>query len=156
MSIPLPPQNSVAVLLGQLIDRNVTAKAAPAPKAPITQAVAAYLGECQSLLAVACCDLSVGGSLGAALTMIPPDRVNECVKAGRLDDFLAENLYEVFNVLSAVFPKHGAPRVFLREVHRAAELPDDVRAVLAKPARRLDLEVAVPGYRSGLLSILAA
>jgi hypothetical protein len=153
--IPLPPASAVAQLLSDLIGRAVTAKVVSATRMdPGAQAVAVYVGECQSLRAVAFCDLAVGASLGAALVMMPPVRVDGCVKAKRLDDVLTENLYEVFNVVAGVFPQNGAPRVVLRALHCSGGVPADVQAVLAKPGQRLDLEIAVAGYRSGRFAIV--
>jgi hypothetical protein len=154
--VPLPPAKAVAKLLGDLIGRAVTAKVVPAKPAPAESlSVAAYFGECQSLRAVAVCDLPAGGSLGAALMMVPADRVTECVKEKKLDQILTENLYEVLNVMAAVFPQNGAPRLILRGVHRGTEAPDEVKGVLAKPAKRMDLEIDVAGYPTGRLAILA-
>ncbi|SCY07087.1 hypothetical protein SAMN05216420_102191 [Nitrosospira sp. Nl5] len=156
LSVRLPPANAVASMLGELIGRAVTAKVVPAkPMVPGTQAVGAYFGECESLRVVVCCDLAVGGSLGAALVMVPAARVDECVKEKCLDEILTENLYEVFNVLAAVFPQNGAPRVIFRSLY-CANVPGEVKAVLAKPLGRLDLEIDIAGYRSGRLAILAA
>lgn len=157
LSVRLPPASAVARMLGDLIGRAVTAKVVPAkPIAPGTHAVGAYFGECESLRVVVCCDLAVGGSLGAALVMVPAVRVDECVKEKCLDGTLTENLYEVFNVLAAVFPQNGAPRVIFRGLHCGANIPGEVKAVLAKPLGRLDLEIDIAGYRSGRLTILAA
>jgi hypothetical protein len=125
------------------------------PGVPGTQIVAAYVGECQNLQVVICCDLAVGGSLGAALMMVPAVRVDECVKEKCLDEVLTGNLYEVFNVLAAVFPQNGAPRVIFRGLHWGADVPGEVKAILADPRGRLDLEIDVTGYRTGRLAILA-
>lgn len=155
MTIPLPPANAIATLLGDLIGRTVQATTGTAAKfEPALSAVGSYVDEAQALRAVVTCDLPVGGSLGAALVVIPPGAVDDCVKARELDDSLNENLYEVLNVLSAVFPKHGAPRLVFRELARGTAIADDVKAVIAKPGKRLDLDVSVAGYRKGKLSIL--
>lgn len=155
MKLPLPL--TLTNLIGDLIDQRVTSKAATAiPPDPRKQIAATYRNDAGELSAVAFCDLAVGGSLGAALTMVPVGRVDECLKAGRLDDVLRENLHEVFNVLSAAFPMSGSPRVVLTEL-RCQEAPAaDVAALLAKPTGRLDLDLAVNGYRSGKFALLAA
>jgi hypothetical protein len=154
MAIPLPPANAVAKLIGDLIGRPVTAKTAPlANIEPKARAVAAYVDEKNALQVVAFCDIAVGASLGAALVMIPPAVVDDCIKAKALDEMMAENLYEVFNVLSAIFPKSGGPRLLLRALH-ATETPDDVTACLAKPGTRMDVEMSVGGYRSGRMGIV--
>lgn len=156
LSMRLPPAHAVARMLGELTGRAVTAQAVSAkPSAPGSQLVAAYAGECQSLQVVISCDLAVAGSLGAALMMVPAARVDECVREKCLDEILTGNAYEVFNVLAAVFPRTGAPRVIFRDLH-CGDVPAEVKAVLADPLGRLDLEIGVAGYRSGRLAILAA
>lgn len=155
LSMRLPPAQAVARMLGELIGREVQAKVVPAnPTARDTQIAAAYVGECQGLQVVIRCDLALGGSLGAALMVVPVARVNECIKAKCLDEDLAANLYEVFNVLAAVFPQNGAPRIIFHGLHCGADIPAEVRAVLANPLGRLDLEIDVAGYLSGNLAIL--
>ncbi|MDN5881754.1 MAG: hypothetical protein L0H37_05205, partial [Nitrosospira sp.] len=155
-SMRLPPANAIARMLSELTGREVTAKAASTKlMASGMQAVGTYFGECESLRVVVCCDLAVGGSLGAALVMVPAARVDDCLQEKCLDETLTENLYEVFNILAAVFPQNGSPRVILRGLHCGAAIPGEVKAVLANPLGRLDLEIDVAGYRSGRLSILA-
>ncbi len=87
--------------------------------------------------------------------MVPAVRVDDCIKEKCLDETLTENLHEVFNVLAAVFPQSDAPRVIFRGLHFGADVPEEVKALLAKPVGRLDLEIDVAGYRSGRLTILA-
>ena len=156
MAMPLPPAAAVARMLGDLVGRDVTAKPmAPARSEPGTKAIATYLGECKTIRAIAFCDVPAGASLGAALVVVPPAVVDDSVKARQIDETLVENLYEVFNVLSAVFPQHGAERVLLRDLKADGAIADDVKAFLKQPTTRLDLEISVAGYRSGRLAILA-
>lgn len=156
MSLPLPNPLEVATMIGDLVGRPVTAKTAPAVKIdPAVRAVATYVDESDALRAVAFCDLPVGASLGASLIMMPPVAVDDCIKAKALDETLAENLYEVFNVLSAIFPKTGGPRLLLKALHTTPP-PAEVDALLDKPSKRMDVEMSVGGYKSGRLAILAA
>lgn len=153
----LPPPLTLTNLVGDLIDQRVTSKATPATRAdPKKQLAATYRNEAGDVVAVALCDLPVGASFAAALTMVPAGRVDECVKDGRLDDVLRENLHEVFNVLSAAFPMSGAPRVILHEMRCQQDASPETVAVVAAPSSRLDLDVTVGGYRSGKFSLLAA
>lgn len=155
MPMSIPPPNAVARLLGELVGRNVTAKVVPAVKPdPAMQAVATYLGECLTIKAVAYCDVAVGASLGAALVLVPPAVVDDSVKAKAIDECLVDNLYEVFNVMSAVFPQHGGDRVTLRALNADGVLPDDVKTFLTQSGKRLDLEISIAGYRSGRLAIM--
>ena len=154
MSTSLPTTVVVANLLTDLLGQKTTSKSATATPQPLSQAVAEYRDAGQALRAIATCDMAVGASFAAALTMVPPARVDECIKDKKLDQPLAENLYEVFNVLAAAFPKSGADRVILRAVHHDGKLPDDALALMTKPRQRIDMDIAVNGYRSGKLVFL--
>ncbi len=157
MKIKMPLLPAVARLLTDLVGRNVTPKSAPGAKPPVgPQAVAAYVDPAGALLAVALCDVPSGASLGAALVLIPPASVEDAVKAKQLDPSLTENLYEVLNVFSSIFPISGGPRVLLRALITDGKLPDDVVALMAKPAQRLDMDVTVAGYLSGRMTLMAA
>ena len=152
----LPAPLTLTKLVGDLIDRRVTSKVSPAVRPePKKQVAATYRNEAGELVAVAVCDVAVGASFAAALTMMPVGRVDECLEDG-FDDVLRGNLHEVFNVLSAAFPMSGAPRVVLHEMRCQEDPPAEVDAVLATPSGRVDLEIAVDGYRSGRFALLAA
>lgn len=156
MSMHLPPAVAVARMLGDLVGREVTAtRMVPTRSQPGTKAIATYLGDCKTIRAVAFCDVPAGASLGAALVVVPPAVVDDSVDARRIDETLVANLYEVFNVLSAVFPQHGGERVSLRDLKADGLIADDVKAFLQQPTTRLDLEISVSGYRSGRFAILA-
>jgi hypothetical protein len=153
----LPPPSTLTNLIGDLIGQRVTSKASPASRPdPRKHVAATYRNEAGDLVAVAVCDLPIAASFAAALTMVPAVRVDECVKDGRLDDILRENLHEVFNVLSAAFPMSGAPRVVLHDMRCHEDAPADLGAVLTSPSSRVDLEISVGGYRSGKFVLLAA
>jgi hypothetical protein len=156
MPVPMPTPVAVANMLTDLIGRDVKAQsAAPAAAAAKKQFVAVYRDADDGLRALACCDLAVGGSFASALTIVPVSRVDDAVKQGSLDDDLLANLNEVFNVLSAIFPKAGQKRLILRSMQMDGALDPDVQALLAKPPQRLDMDVSVAGYRSGRLMIAA-
>ncbi len=162
MPIPLPPAQAIRELLTELIGRDVSVRTAkPGKDDAKKQAIAAFDDAESKLRCVAYCDLPLGGSLGAALVLLPPGRVEDSLAEGGLDKQLTENLYEVFNVLSSVFPQHGSPRLILRAVYYRGELPPDVKAVheraaRMKPSEKSDFEVSVGGYFDGRVTVLAA
>ena len=151
MAMPTPV--AIADLITDLIGRDVTAKTTPpSPLAAKGRTVAVYRDAEHMLKAAVCCDLAVGGSFGAAMTVMPVGLVDDSVKAGKLEAGLSENLYEVFNVLSAIFPKAGMPRLILRGVHADGNVDPEVAVLLAKPPDRIDMDVSVAGYRPGKMS----
>ncbi|MGO8790707.1 MAG: hypothetical protein ACLQVL_25455 [Terriglobia bacterium] len=99
------------------------------------------------------CDLPLASSAGAALTLVPAAVAEESVRAGKLTDVLSENIYEIFNVCTALFNQPNRPHFVLGEV--AAEAPNFSAAMLAsmaKPHERDDFEVSINGYGSGKLT----
>ena len=65
-----------------------------------------------------------------------------------------EALHEVVNVLSALFNTPGAPHSKLDKLVKDGEdVPGDVAGLLAS-FNRLDLEIEVPGYGKGGLSLV--
>lgn len=154
----LPPSDAIAKLLNPLFDKRIQVAKATSPLA-----VTAYRGVCDyvdpegNTLFVLACDLALLGSVGAALAMIPPAIVAEAVKSGKPSDALRENAYEVFNIAASLFNDVEGTEVHvkLRELKVAPPVPPALTAKLAKPASRLDLDVTVPGYPLGKLSLLA-
>jgi two-component system chemotaxis response regulator CheY len=157
--LAMPTREAVGRVLSEGLGQQVTVKAVPAfkldAKAPAT--VAAYRRD-DGLLAVAfVCELPLACSFGAALGMIPPVRVDECLRSGKMDGVLSENFHEVLNISAHLFHQTGVTHVALREVLCIpGDLPADVRTLIENPPTRLDLEIDVPKYRSGKLSIQVA
>jgi hypothetical protein len=157
MAIPLPTPTAIASLFEELLGRDCTGKSAPIPKVdPKTFCVAEFHDSNAAIVAVACCDIPCGGSLAAALTVLPAVSVDDCVKAKALDETMTSNLYEVFNVLAAIFPQVGGPRVVLKKMISDGVLPPAVEAVLAKPSARVELDLGVTGYKTGKFAVYAA
>lgn len=154
----LPPPEAIAKLLNNLFDKRVHVARASAPFAvPAYRAVCDYVDAEQATLFACVCDVALLGSVGAALAMIPPAQVVDAVRTGKPSDALRENAYEVFNVASSIFNEVAGCEVHvkLRALTLAPPIPPALVAKLAKPTTRLDLDITVPGYPVGKLSLLA-
>ena len=116
--------------------------------------VAVYVTDKLGTGAAVACDLPLAAYAGGALGLVPLPRVEEAIASGLLPDDLAENFYEVVNIMASVFNEHPeAPHLKLYKVHAVGEqLPSDVAASLGYVVRRLDLKVEVAGYGAGRLS----
>jgi len=154
----LPAPMHVRDLLTDLLGREVTVgtgtpvaatKARPA-------AIAVFVDDKLRTLAVALLDVPLCGASGGALGLLPVAGVKEMIEERDLSETLMENLYEVVNILSALFNVPGAPHAKLHKLYAPGELlPPDVRAYAGALGFRLDLDVAVAGYGNGRLSIVA-
>ncbi len=116
--------------------------------------VAVYVTDKLSTGAVIACDLPLTAYAAAALGLVPLVKADEVIASGVLPEDLAENFYEVVNILSSVFNENpDAPHLKLYKVHGVGErLPSDIARSLGYVVRRLDLKVEVAGYGSGRLS----
>lgn len=152
----MPDTAVVARTLTSLCGKPVTCRPgkpfAPAPKSPVV--VATYVEAGNKLAAVLVADLGFAAGSGAALVMLPPVIAQECIQSGKLNENIDENLREVLNVGASLFNSPSTPRVTLGAVTTVEKLSDAVAAFVKAPPARLDLEVAIPGYPSGKLSLL--
>lgn len=152
----LPEAGHVAKTLSGLIGRTASCKpgkpVAPAAKLPVV--VATYVEAAGKLAAAVLLDLPLACSSGAALVMLPQVVADESAKSGKIADNIAENLHEVLNVWSGLFNSPNTPRVKLGTVATTDKLAPEIAALAKAPAGRLDLEVAIPGYTVGRLTLL--
>lgn len=152
---PIEVRDLLTGLLGREVTLSTTAPLAPGPTTPVT--VATYVDDSLTVRATVACDLPLSAAAGSAIALMPPTTVAGAVESGGLDETLAENLYEVLNVLASVFNVAGAPHVRLHAVHPAAGAPPaEARMRVLALGRREDLAVQVPGYGEGRLSVVLA
>ena len=156
-TVLLPAAKDVRDMLAGLVGRNVTvspgAPVTPAPDRPVS--VAVYVAPDMSVNALCLMDLGASAYTGGALALLPPGGCQDAVEEdGELSTMLVEALHEVVNVLSALFNTPGAPHSKLNKLVKDGEdVPGDVAGLLAS-FNRLDLEIEVPGYGKGGLSLV--
>ena len=154
----MPTAQEIAKLLSDLLDREVTTKTLPPAALGNGPALLASYGEAGGeVVALLVCDVAAAASLGAALSMLPAGRAEESVRAGALDEFVMENFREICNVVTRLVNRPVAPgmplqTVTLREVD--IRTAGDIAALTAQFRARIDVEVNVPGYQIGSMSLL--
>jgi hypothetical protein len=152
---PLPNRHSVRNTIQDLIGRDVDLSDGLPPQAKATNVVAVYVTDKLATSAVAVVDLECAARLGGSLGMVPRMVVDEAIKARELPTSLEENCYEVLNVMAAVFNLPNAPHVRLYEMYGPnAVIPADVAALGSMLGSRMDVELKIAGYGTGLLSIV--
>lgn len=103
----------------------------------------------------ALCDLSFIVTVGAALSMIPGGVAAEALRAGRPTDTIEENWAEVMNICSSLWNALHAAHVTLGEHFiPPRKPPPDFALAVRQSKTRIDMELAVPGYPTGRLSLL--
>ena len=154
---PLPAAASIADLVTMLVGKKV--RAAPTPPLAVAAArgLATYIDATQKLQYVALTDMAFLAGVGAALAMIPAGVVTEAIKSGKPAPVLTENAFEVMNILASLYNDadgKGA-HIKIKGLVIVPPIPPEVASLLAKPAGRLDLEIQMPGYANGKLTLLA-
>ena len=150
----LPPTKDVKEVLEILLGRPVDLQDAEpwAPPPGVAMIAAEFHDDTDRLAATAVVDVPLGVFLAAAIGLLPPGGAQDMAEDGELTAMLAENLYEVLDVTSSVFNRPGAPHVRLTQMHGPGDPPPrEIVSWLSSPVGRLDLDVDVSGYGSGVL-----
>jgi hypothetical protein len=155
----IPSLKAVRDLLADLLGRDVTVE----PGAPLDGAQragaahAVYVNQRLEVAAVLEVDVTLSACLGAAIGLIPAPRAQDAAKEGRLEGDLRDNLYEVCNIVSALFNLPDAPHLKLYEMYAPGEHPPaNISALAATPGAREDIAVGVNGYGAGTMSVVLA
>ena len=155
----LPASKDVRDMLSGLVGKPVAvspgAPVTPEPLRPVT--VAIYTAPDMSVNALCVMDLAASAYTAGALALLPPGGCQDSVEEDKeLSPMQLEALHEVVNVLSALFNTPGAPHSKLNKLVKDGEdVPGDVAGLLAS-FNRLDLEIEIPGYGKGAMSLVVA
>jgi hypothetical protein len=155
----IPGSLAVRNLFEDLLGRDVNVN----PGDPLTAddlptaTVAIYTDGAQQIHSVVGMQLSLAANLGAALGLLPAGAAEDSIDEKQLFPNLAENVFEMCNVLTSLLNREGAPHVKLYQViYPGMSLPNDARAHLLALGRRLDLIVEVARYGKGKFSLSLA
>lgn len=144
-------------LLCELLGRKVTTTTIPA--FPITGGAptltAVYATSEGAVVGACVCDLDFVLNAGAALVLVPLYEVQESAKAKKWEPSLVENFKEILNVCAQLFCEPQLPRVALQSVCvEAAARPTNAADLLAKPRKRVDVQLSIAGYGGGRMTVL--
>jgi hypothetical protein len=155
----IPGSLAVRNLFEDLLGRDVNVN----PGDPLTAddlptaTVAIYTDGAQQIHSVVGMQLSLAANLGAALGLLPAGAAEDSIDEKQLFPNLAENVFEMCNVLTSLLNREGAPHVKLYQViYPGDPLPADARAHLMALGRRVDLMVEVNRYGKGKFSLSLA
>jgi hypothetical protein len=155
----LPASLTVRNLFEDLLGRDCTV----GPGDPLaaddlpTATIAVYTDAQQQIYGVIGMQLSLAANVGAALGLVPAGAAEDSIAEKKLFPNLAENVFEMCNVLTSLLNREGGPHVKLHEVvYPGMPLAADARAHLLALGRRLDLMVEIARYGKGKLSLSLA
>jgi hypothetical protein len=152
----LPDRKAITTLLSGLLGKDVSVTIHGPPAATRSGIVASYFDATHNLAAAAACSMELAAGAGAALSLIQASAATKQAAAGKLDEVLWENLSEVLNVASQWFNGNDTTHVRFGALCYAKNAPDDLKALLAKPDTRVDADVTIKGYGTGLLDLVVA
>jgi hypothetical protein len=154
-SRPLPDVAQVKDLLGMLFD-GLSVKLGP--KLDVSPKAASYFGVYVSddgtPAALCGCDIAFAANSGAALSMLPPNVAKEAAKDKELTPVMLANLHEVMNICTRLILRDDSPHLKLRELCALNSLPPPAAAIMGAPRSRIDFEIGLGKYGSGVLSIM--
>src|SRR3954453_10402635 len=155
----LPGSLAVRNLFEDLLGREVTVS----PGDPLgaddlaTAAIAIFTDTSGQIYGVLGMDLKLAANAGAALGLLPAGAAEDSIDEKKLNPNLAENVFELYNILTSLLNKEGSPHVKLYQViYPGDPLPADARAHLLALGRRVDLMVEVNRYGKGKFSLSLA
>lgn len=152
-----PTLTQLAAWMSEFTGRHVSAAAAEG-KIRLNEGpgyIATYTDAASSIVGLCRCDIAGAASLGAALTLLPPARVENSVRDGTLDELLLENFAEVCNVMSRAFTAAALPSVTLGKIHEAPVAAIDAGVEPEQDGKaRLDIHIDVLGYTNGEMTLL--
>jgi hypothetical protein len=138
-----------------LLQTNVTAKKLPNQELKGARVAASIVDEAGTLVAAVLADVAAAGSVGAALSKIPPGAVQDLVRKGeQLDEDLLANYHEVANVLTVLTTSALGRRTILKTVEQMrGDPPAPVRELMKTAKNKLFLQLAVQGYTAGGMNL---
>lgn len=155
--VALPDLERVAELLSDTLSKKVqVAQIGSETTGPDT--VTALYSDDEGEPAAACvCEPAVAVCLGAALVRMPAAPALEAVARNDISDNLRDNLSEVLNIAAQLFrPRAARHRIALKSIYLPGQALAEAHAdALARQSNRLDLEVDVPGYTKGKMTLTA-
>jgi hypothetical protein len=156
--MPLPIQEAIRDLTGDLLGRGTAVDKIREPIAPDDMAfVAGYRDDHGVLQAIVPVDRPLVTVLGGSLVMVPEVVIKEALTKEELPHNLVENFWEVANIMSSLLNRTGGTHVVLADrTEGFAGLSEDGRALLAAPVRQRWFSVTVQGYGTGRMAFLAS
>lgn len=106
-----------------------------------------YVDDKDRLIGACIADIPLAATTGAALAMMPAAVAKEAVDAGKLEEGLRDNYYEVVNILSRLLNGPSVPHLRLTEV--VDGVPEDVLQMVEQAKGRKHYDVTVVGYAGG-------
>ena len=147
----VPRAAAVSNLLGMIFGEGVRVDTTAADLAGKT--VATFVNDSDDLVALCACDKRFVGYSGAALSMIPPDAVEEILSGSELTPVLRDNFHEVMNICSKLLMSDTSAHLRLHRTMPADQAGDAISSLQAT-ATGTGFAVDFPRYGRGSMHFL--
>jgi putative intracellular protease/amidase len=153
---PFPKPGTIRQIISDLLGREVTVvRGDPLVLEPDTLAVVSdFIADDGTIAAICLTDLRLSNALGAALTMVPPRRVDEIVKNRVVDEQNLASLTEIVNIMARLFNSNDCGHLKWHKIYTLpGELPEDAVGLMKSTVARRDYDVTLEAYGAGKLSV---
>ena len=151
----MPIPEDVRDFLGDLLGKPVSVSKRPVKDFDLEEqayATGLYVNDKGALIGACVADIKLAANTGAALALMPDVVAKEAVAAGKLEDGLRDNYYEVVNIVSAMLNGPSLPHLRLTEL--VDGIPDEVIALSKNAAGHKHYDVTIVGYEGGMLALI--
>jgi hypothetical protein len=149
---PAPTEHDIETVLGELSSAptHVVRQQSADPEREPTGVMVEYVGEDNSLAAIAFCDHDVVNFVGGAIAAVEAAAVQEVNSGSKLHDAAVEGFGQVASGLTATLNGEYTPALRLANVHQLpGELSEDIKQLWRKPGGKRAFRVTVDDYGAG-------
>lgn len=151
----MPIPEDVRDFLGDLLGKSVSVSkrsVAPFDLEDKVYVTGLYVNDKDKLIGACVSDIKLAANAGAALALIPDVVAKEAIAAGKLEDGLRENFYEVANIVSALLNGPSVPHLRLTEL--VDGVPDEVIELAATAAGHKHYDITIMDYDGGMMALV--
>ncbi|MGB5581250.1 MAG: hypothetical protein WBM54_06260 [Woeseia sp.] len=149
----MPDKKSIRELLEMIFGKGVIVAKLPAVDTS-DKIVATFVNDDDQLVALCACDRNFASYSGGALSLIPPDAINEVIDKGEMTEIMSENFHEVMNICSKLLMSDSSAHLRLDKTLSAAESADSISSLAAARASAYSIEI--PRYGKGAVHFLVS
>lgn len=154
----LPPPKLFKDVLDGLLGKDVTLTPRTRKLSSVDAvggAIALYVDDNNRNRALIGWEVGAAAYAGCAFGLLPAKNAEAVVKDKYLPADIVDCVYEMSNVLSSALEKGENPHLKLLQVYSpAAMAPSEIAKLMYEHFERMDFELDVPGYGTGLFSVV--
>ena len=151
----IPDEGEVKSMMGMLFDGLEVEAGAAVTGVDEGNIIGTYIDADDQLAALCVCDIEFAAFAGCSLTMLPKGGAEDIILCKEPSPAVMDNLGEVMNILSRLFIRETTPHLRYDKLYTKDDITEEIRALLAGPAGRVDLKMDIANYGPGNLSLIS-